>query len=111
MLQKFPSTSLHRVPVLPHHQMGADPNPLVELPLVTLCVNAKSLRTTLHDVLGPQLRGYGLTLDPVRQLATVTLHVHLGDVEQTMHCLMAILPAAQFGRIAQISGNEARRCH
>ncbi|WP_139019242.1 hypothetical protein [Acidovorax radicis] len=111
MLQKCPSTSLHRVQVLPFPEVGTDPNPLVELPLVASCANAHNLRITLHAVLGSQLRGYGLALDPVRQLATVTLHVHLGDVEQTMHCLMAALPAAQFGRIAKISGNEVRPCH
>lgn len=111
MLQKCPSISLHRIPVPSFPEVGTDPNPLVALPFVTSCANSQSLRTTLHFVLGSQLRGYGLALDPVRQLAMVTLHVHLGDVEQTMHCLMAALPAAQFGRIAKISGNEARRCH
>ncbi|EJE50305.1 hypothetical protein PMI14_05110 [Acidovorax sp. CF316] len=111
MLQKCPSTSLHRIPALPFTEPGTDPNPLVELPLLTPCANAQSLRTTLHAVLGSQLRGYGLALDPVRQLATVTLHVHLGDVEQTMRCLMAALPTAQFGRIAKIAMDEVRRCH
>lgn len=111
MPHKCPSTSLHRVPALPFHEVVTDPNPLVELPLVISCANAQSLRTTLHAVLGSSLRGYGLALDPVRKLATVTLHVHLGDVEQTMHCLMAALPAGQFGSIAKISVNEVRRCH
>ncbi|MBD9394086.1 hypothetical protein [Acidovorax sp. ACV01] len=111
MLQKCPGISLHRIAALPCPDVGTDPNPLVELPLVTSCANAQSLRTTLHAVLGSQLRGYGLALDPVRQLATVTLHLHLGDVEQTMRCLMAALPTAQFGCIAKIAMNEVRRCH
>lgn len=111
MLQKCHSTRLHRIQALPFPEGGFDPNPLVELPLVTACANAQGLRTTLHAALGSRLRGYGLALDTVRQVATLTLHVHQDDVEQAMRCLMAALPTAQFGRVARIAGPEVRRCH
>lgn len=110
MLRIYLGTSLHRIQELTFPEAGTDPKSLVELPLITSCVSAQSLRKTLHSVLGSLLRGYGLALDPIRQMATVTLHVHIGHVEQTMRRLMAAFPTAQFGRIANSSGNEVCQC-
>jgi len=110
MLQKCQSTSLHRVQALPLTDGGFDPHPLVELPVVTSCTNAQSLRATLHAVLGHRLRGYGFALDTLRQTATLTLHVHQDDVEPTMHSLLAAWPTAQFGRVARVAGYGVRRC-
>ncbi|MFN9474556.1 hypothetical protein [Acidovorax sp.] len=112
MLQKCPGTGLHRITALPiGNDAAADSSPLVELPLVAPCTNAQGLRVKLHSVLGAQLRGYGLAVDPVRQRATVTLHVHLDDLQEAMRSLTVAFPTVQFGRVSRVSRDEVRRCH
>lgn len=111
MLQECPSIRLHRLTTACLREPHDDTNPLVELPIRVVCVHALSLRMTLHTLFGAKLRGYRLAWDAAGHKACVSLHVHLSDVQECLHCLTQALPDAEFGRLACLRKSEARQCH
>ena len=111
MLQECQSIKLHRLTTACLCEPHGDSNPLVELPIRAICVDALSLRMKLHAVLGARLRGYRLAWDAQGHKATVALHVHLRDVHECLHRLTRALPGAEFGRVARVLKNEERQCH
>lgn len=77
--------------------------PGVVLPVRMAREPALRVRQRLHAALGPLLGTYRLSVDAVRPVCTVYLHLREADIGECMHRLMAALPMAEFGRLGRVS--------
>ncbi|BFO53653.1 hypothetical protein AVXHC19_04560 [Acidovorax sacchari] len=76
--------------------------PGVVLPVRLAREPALRVRQRLHAALGPLLGTYRLSVNAVRPVCTVYLHLRESDIGECMHRLMAALPMAEFGRIGRV---------
>ncbi|SFE27851.1 hypothetical protein [Paracidovorax konjaci] len=77
-------------------------SPWVVLPVVMVREPALRVRQRLHAALGHLLGTYSLSVDAVRPLCTVHLHLREAEVGECMDRIMAALPTAEFGRVDRV---------
>ncbi|AVT04764.1 hypothetical protein C7Y68_02015 [Paracidovorax avenae] len=82
--------------------------PGVVLPVRLAREPALRVRQRLHAALGPLLGTYRLSVDAVRPVCTVYLHLREADIGECMDRLMAALPMAEFGRIGCVAHDGPR---
>ncbi|WCM93531.1 hypothetical protein M5C99_01990 [Acidovorax sp. NCPPB 2350] len=76
--------------------------PFVVLPVKMAREPALRVRQRLHAALGSRLGTYRLSVDAVRPVCTVYLHLREGEVGECMDRIMAALPTAEFGRVSSL---------
>ncbi|MDA8456657.1 hypothetical protein M4R22_18000 [Acidovorax sp. GBBC 3334] len=77
-------------------------SPWVVLPVVMAREPALRVRQRLHGALGHLLGTYSLSVDAVRPVCTVHLHLRESEVGECMDRIMAALPTAEFGRVNRV---------
>lgn len=81
----------------------------VVLPVRLAREPALRIRQRLHAALGPLLGTYRLSVDAVRPVCTVHLHLRRDEVGECMDRIMAALPTAEFGPVGRVLHDDGPR--